>query len=115
LRRNPNEAAALKRAGGFFFGEKSMRYRSSAWPAVLSSQARPLARTSSPPARGVGDGRGSAAPPADIWHFENALRQLDRMSVYGDDTSVTIDADNGMVLEVDDSGDGFRITEVPED
>ena len=92
-----------------------MRYRSSAWPAVLSSQARPLARASSSPARGVGDGRRfAAAPPAENWHFENALRQLDRMSVYGDDSSVTIEADDGMVLEVDDSGDGVTVTEVPE-
>jgi hypothetical protein len=91
-----------------------MRYRSSAWPAVLSSQARPLARASSSPDRGVGNGRRSASP-ADNWHFENALRQLDRMSVHGDDSSVTIEAEDGAVLEVNDSGDGVTVTEVPED
>ena len=36
------------------------------------------------------------------------------MSVYGDDSYVTIEADDGMVLEVDDSGDGVTVTEVPE-
>ena len=56
----------------------------------------------------------AAASPAENWHFENALRQLDRMSVYGDDSSVTIEADDGTVLEVDDSGDGVTVTEVPE-
>jgi hypothetical protein len=93
-----------------------MRYRSSAWPAVLSSQARPLAGTSSPSPRGVGDGRRAAATalPAENWHLDHALRQLDRMSVYGDDSSVTIEADAGMVLEVDDSGDGVTVTEIPE-
>ena len=62
----------------------------------------------------MGDGRRSASP-ADNWHFENALRQLDRMSVHGDDSAVTIEADDGAVLEVNDSGDGVTVTEVPED
>ena len=64
-----------------------MRYRSSAWPAVLSSQARPLARPSPSPKRGVMDGRREALL-ADNWHLGHALRQLDRMSVYGDEASV---------------------------
>ena len=116
MRGNPNEAAALKRAGGFFFLRGKIdalsQLRLACRPLLPGSTARPGEFV-------TGSWRGGrqalCTSPADNWHFENALRQLDRMSVYGDDSSVTIEADDGMVLEVDDSGDGVTITEVRED